>query len=59
MVHNVIKEVDQGEPILTKEIEFRPGESLEDFETRLHSHEHELIVQATTKVVHEIIARKG
>lgn len=59
MVHHVIKEVDQGAPILTKEIEFRAGENLADFETRLHSHEHELIVQATAKVVQDIMSRKG
>lgn len=57
MVHNVIKEVDQGEPILTKEIECRQGESLAQLEERIHAHEHELIVQATAKVVGEILAK--
>jgi len=57
MVHNVIREVDQGEPILTREIECRPGESLAELEERIHSHEHELIVQATAKVVGEILGK--
>ncbi|CAM1503572.1 Fc.00g011630.m01.CDS01 [Cosmosporella sp. VM-42] len=58
MVHNVIKEVDQGRPILTKEIECREGETLEDLQTRIHSHEHELIVQATAQVSKEILGTK-
>jgi phosphoribosylglycinamide formyltransferase len=57
MVHNVIKEVDQGEPVLTREIECRPGETLAELEERIHSHEHELIVQATAKVVGEILGK--
>ncbi|KAL6849090.1 Bifunctional purine biosynthetic protein ADE5,7 [Amphichorda felina] len=59
MVHNVIKEVDQGEPILTKEIECRQGETLAQLEERIHSHEHELIVQATAKVVGEILGKSN
>lgn len=59
MIHYVIAEVDRGAPILTKEIECREGESLEDLEQRIHSHEHELIVAATAKVVDEILAEKS
>jgi phosphoribosylglycinamide formyltransferase len=59
MVHFVIDKVDRGEPILTREIECREGEDLHELEERIHSHEHELIVQATAKVVKEILARKS
>jgi len=58
MVHNVISEVDRGEPILVREIECRPDEDLPQLETRIHSYEHELIVEATAKVAQEICARK-
>lgn len=59
MIHYVIAEVDRGEPIMTKEIECREGETLEDLAQRIHSHEHDLIVEATAKVVGEILAEKS
>ncbi|KAB5581039.1 formyl transferase [Coniochaeta sp. 2T2.1] len=59
MVHNVISQVDRGEPILVREIKCRPDEALEQLETRIHSYEHELIVEATAKVAREIVARKS
>jgi len=59
MVHYVIAQVDRGEPIMTKEIECQEGESLHDLEQRIHSHEHELLVTATAKVVEEILAEKS
>ncbi|KAL0933750.1 phosphoribosylglycinamide formyltransferase [Colletotrichum truncatum] len=55
MVHNVIEAVDQGKPIMTKTIPCQKGEALAQFEERIHSHEHELIVEATAKVVKEIL----
>lgn len=58
MIHYVIAEVDRGEPIMTKEIECKEGETLEDLEQRIHSHEHELIVEATAKIAGEIVAEK-
>jgi phosphoribosylglycinamide formyltransferase len=59
MVHYVIAQVDRGEPILVREIECREGEDLHQLEERIHSHEHELIVEATAKVAGEVLARKG
>ncbi|KAH7034910.1 phosphoribosylglycinamide formyltransferase [Microdochium trichocladiopsis] len=58
MIHYVIAEVDRGEPILVEEIECRQGESLDDFANRLHSHEHELVVRAVTKLSSEIATAK-
>lgn len=58
MVHYVIAQVDRGQPILTREIECREGEDLHQLEERIHSHEHELLVEATTKVVTEMSFRK-
>lgn len=58
MVHYVIAEVDRGDPIMIQEIEWR-GEEIADFEERLHSYEHELIVQASAKVAQEIVAKRS
>jgi len=53
MVHRVVKQVDAGQPILTREIPFRGGESKEEFETRLHGVEWDVIVQATKEVLEQ------
>jgi phosphoribosylglycinamide formyltransferase len=47
MIHYVIEEVDQGEPIVVKDIPIQQGESLEDLETRIHKIEHQAIVEGT------------
>jgi phosphoribosylglycinamide formyltransferase len=47
MIHYVIEEVDQGEPIIVKEIEPQQGESLDSLETRIHQIEHQAIVEGT------------
>jgi formyltetrahydrofolate-dependent phosphoribosylglycinamide formyltransferase len=47
MVHYVIEELDAGEPIATKIVEFREGDTLETYAERIHAAEHELIVEAT------------
>jgi phosphoribosylglycinamide formyltransferase len=54
-----MKEVDRGNPILTREIECREGEDLHQLEERIHFHEHELIVEATAQVVKDTLARKN
>jgi len=59
MVHYVVLKVDAGDPILTREIKFRPGEKLAQLEERIHSHEHELIVEAAAKVVGEILEARS
>ncbi|KAM0257111.1 hypothetical protein ACHAQJ_004575 [Trichoderma viride] len=58
MVHYVIQEVDRGDPILIQEIGWQ-GEELDALEEKIHSHEHELIVKATAKVVGEIVEGRG
>ncbi|KAH8660248.1 formyl transferase [Xylariales sp. PMI_506] len=57
MVHYVILAVDEGEPIMVQEIGW-DGEELPQFEQKIHSYEHELIVKATAKVVGEILQQK-
>lgn len=54
MVHRVVKDVDRGEPLVVREIPFRQGESIEAYEKRLHEVEHEIIVEATAKVLDQV-----
>ena len=54
MVHRVIKDVDKGEPVVIRQVDFVKGESIEEYETRLHRVEHEIIVEATSKVLDEV-----
>lgn len=56
MVHEVIAEVDRGDPILVKEVPLVQGETLDDLETRIHAVEHVIIVDATKIVMQQIAA---
>jgi phosphoribosylglycinamide formyltransferase len=58
MVHYVIPEVDRGEPILIREVEVLEGYTLEDLEQRIHAEEHQMLVEATSKLATEIILAK-
>ncbi|KAF1997121.1 phosphoribosylglycinamide formyltransferase [Amniculicola lignicola CBS 123094] len=51
MIHEVIAEVDAGEAVVTREVELREGEGLEELEGRIHEVEHGLIVEGTRKVL--------
>ena len=51
MVHEVVAEVDRGAPILVRRVPIYKGESLDALETRMHSVEHEIIVEAAAKVL--------
>ena len=46
MIHDVIEEVDEGQPLLVREIHMIPGESLEDLEQRIHKVEWVSLVEA-------------
>lgn len=54
MIHEVIAEVDAGEPVLTREVELREGESLEELEERIHGVEHGAIVEGTRRMLERI-----
>jgi phosphoribosylglycinamide formyltransferase len=54
MIHHVVKEVDQGEPVIVREVELINGESFESFEERMHKTEWEIIVLATAQVLKEV-----
>ncbi|KAG9125472.1 hypothetical protein FRC07_007467 [Ceratobasidium sp. 392] len=53
MVHRVVKEVDRGEPVLTRVVEIKKEDTFADLEVRLHEVEHDLLVEATIKVLQE------
>jgi phosphoribosylglycinamide formyltransferase len=54
MIHEVIAEVDAGEAIVTRQVELKEGEGLEELETRMHGVEHGLIVDGTRKALEEL-----
>lgn len=56
MIHKVIAEVDRGEPVLVKELDLIKGETLEQYEERVHAAEHVAIVEGTNIVLKELIA---
>lgn len=47
MFHYVIAAVDEGEPIIVKELDLRKDETLAAYEERVHAAEHEAIVKGT------------
>jgi len=59
MVHYVIKEVDRGDPIMSRIIDIEPGETLEQLKDKVHRNEHDLIVQATASVANRILASEA
>lgn len=54
MVHRVVKDVDRGEPVVVRQIDFIPAEEQDAFEARVHQVEWEIIVEATNKVLLEL-----
>ena len=54
MVHEVVKQVDRGRPLLVTEIACSAGESLEELEVRIHKVEHEILVQAVKMALIEM-----
>lgn len=57
MVHEVVREVDAGEPIVVRKVECRVGETLEELEERIHKVEHEIIVDGA-RIVLEGLQKK-
>lgn len=58
MIHHVIEQVDRGAPILVKDVVIQPGETLEQLTEKMHSFEHELIVEATAIKAKQIVAKR-
>jgi phosphoribosylglycinamide formyltransferase len=47
MIHYVIEEVDEGQPIIVKEVKIHANDTLDSLETRIHEIEHKAIVEGT------------
>ncbi len=54
MVHHVIKDLDAGEPIATREVPFEAGDTLESYSNKIHKAEHELIVESTNLALEKL-----
>jgi phosphoribosylglycinamide formyltransferase len=57
MIHYVIEEVDEGQPIIVKEIQIHANDTLDSLETRIHEVEHKAIVEGTNIALEAL--RKG
>ncbi len=53
MIHHVVPEVDAGEVVDSVIVPFVPNDTLDDFEARVHAHEHKLIVRAVRQVLQQ------
>jgi formyltetrahydrofolate-dependent phosphoribosylglycinamide formyltransferase len=55
MVHHVIRDLDAGEPIATREVPFEAGDTLENYAEKIHKAEHELIVESTNIALENLV----
>ncbi|PRT54974.1 Phosphoribosylglycinamide formyltransferase [Wickerhamiella sorbophila] len=51
MIHYVIAAVDEGKPLVVKEIDLRKDETLDEYTARVHQIEHIAIVEGTRKAL--------
>lgn len=58
MVHYTVPEIDAGPVIAQTVVPFLAGDSLTDFETRLHQAEHHLLVEAMALVIQALTEKK-
>ncbi|KAK9458640.1 phosphoribosyl-glycinamide transformylase [Lipomyces oligophaga] len=54
MIHRVIQEVDEGEPLIVKELDLDKDESVDDYESRVHQLEHVAIIEGTILALKEL-----
>jgi phosphoribosylglycinamide formyltransferase len=61
MIHNVISEVDMGQPVLVKEIPFVKGvdEDLEKFKEKVHGVEWGAVIEGLQITIGEIRAKRS
>ena len=55
MVHHAIPEIDAGDVIIYAQVPILPGETLDNFETRMHRVEHRVLVQAIATFTDDFI----
>lgn len=58
MIHHVIGAVDEGKPIVVKEVECRPGESESELSERIHQVEWKAVVEGVAIVLKELEDRR-
>lgn len=58
MIHYVITEVDEGQPLIVKEIELKKEDTVEEYEDKVHKVEHAAIVEGTIKALQEADKKK-
>lgn len=51
MVHYAIPEVDAGDVIASAQVPILPTDTLDDFEARMHATEHQIIVEAVSRLI--------
>jgi folate-dependent phosphoribosylglycinamide formyltransferase PurN len=56
MVHLAIPEVDAGPVVAQRSVPILPEDTLEDFATRMHAAEHELIMEAVQVMLGRLTA---
>ncbi|CDZ96397.1 phosphoribosylglycinamide formyltransferase [Phaffia rhodozyma] len=54
MVHRVVEQVDQGEPLLVRQVEIFKDQSLDQLEEKMHKVEHGIIVEGVKVVLAEL-----
>jgi formyltetrahydrofolate-dependent phosphoribosylglycinamide formyltransferase len=54
MVHHVIRDLDAGKAIATREVPFETGDTLESYAEKIHKAEHELIVESTNFAIENL-----
>ncbi len=57
MIHKVIVEVDEGDPLIVKELDLIKGETLESYENRVHVLEHIAIVEGANRALVELVKK--
>lgn len=58
MIHYVIAAVDEGEPLIVKELDLKKDETVEEYENRVHALEHQAIVEGTELALKTALNRK-
>lgn len=53
MVHYAVPEVDAGDVIAQAVVAYQPGDTLAEFEARMHEAEHRLLVEAVQRALQE------
>ncbi|TVY13014.1 Phosphoribosylglycinamide formyltransferase [Lachnellula arida] len=57
--HYVISEVDRGEPIVIRKIQCKTPETLDELKARMHSQEHELILEGTQLAISHLWEKRS